>query len=133
CSSDLHICLHLCRLTPMSTRQKRPVRPPGPARRMTPLRTAPQRSACDFDVLGAWALRPLPDLERHPLVFLQRLVTFAADFRVMREKVFTAVIGSNEPVTLFGVEPLDDACCHGCALHLRNSDCSRDARSSRMG
>src|SRR5690606_23295257 len=76
-------------------------------------------SGRDFDVLGAGALGPLPHFERHALVFLQRLVAFAADFRIVREKVFAAIIGRDEAVAFFGVEPFDDACCHERVLHLR--------------
>jgi hypothetical protein len=37
------------------------------------------------------------------------------------EKILAAIIGHDETITLFGVEPLNDAGCHGVSLNLEKA------------
>src|SRR4051794_5105015 len=66
------------------------------------------------DVLRLRALGALRDVERHLLVFLQRLEAAALDRREVREEVLAAVVGRDEAEALGIVEPLDGTCAHVC-------------------
>jgi hypothetical protein len=60
------------------------------------------------DIRGLLTLRSLLDIKCHTLLFLQRLETFALNFREVREQVFAAaVIRRDESKTLRIVKPLD--------------------------
>jgi hypothetical protein len=60
-----------------------------------------------LDVSCLLALRARLHFKRNLLVFLQRLEAFRADFREMREQIFTAAVGSDEAEALCVIEPLD--------------------------
>ena|SRR6476660_6976554 len=64
------------------------------------------------DVRRLQALRALLGFEADLLVLSERLETFRADFREMREKVVAAVVGRDEAEALAVVEPLDDTGIH---------------------
>lgn len=51
-------------------------------------------------------------LELHPLTLGQRSVPSHLDLGLMDEHIWSSVVGHDEPVPLFGVEPLDDTSSH---------------------
>jgi hypothetical protein len=65
-----------------------------------------------LDVSCLLALRARLHFKRNLLVFLQRLEAFRADFREMREQIFTAAVGSDEAEALCVIEPLDGTGFH---------------------
>ena len=58
------------------------------------------------------ALGTFDDLKRHPLTFLEALEPLHFNGGKMREKLFTALVGRNEPKALDVVKPLDNSLCH---------------------
>ena len=72
--------------------------------------TACLLQALDVRCLGA--LRPLGDLEAHPLVLLEAPVSTRRDGREVREHVRATVIRSDEAKTFFRVEPLNGTLRH---------------------
>ena len=65
-----------------------------------------------LDVGRLRAFLALSDVEADALVLIEGAETLALDRRVMDKKIRTALIGGDEPETLFGVEPLDGALSH---------------------
>src|ERR1700761_846543 len=65
-----------------------------------------------LDVSCLLALRARLHFKRDLLVFLQRLEAVDADFREMREQIFTAAVRSDEAKALSVVEPLDGTGFH---------------------
>jgi hypothetical protein len=59
-----------------------------------------------LDIRCLLALRPMLDLEGHPLAFLQRFEAFFLNFREVRKEVLPAVVRRDEPEALCIVEPL---------------------------
>src|SRR5580700_6008785 len=66
-------------------------------------------------------------LELHPLTLFERSVPSHLDLRVMDEQIWRSIVGDDEPVTLFGVEPLDDTGSHDA--HLSDSRKRRQPES----
>ena len=64
----------------------------------------------DFRCLGT--LLPLRRLVLDLLPLIQRAIPGALDTRVVHEQIPAAIVGSNEPISLLGVEPLHCTCCH---------------------
>ncbi|CAM2158346.1 conserved hypothetical protein [Paraburkholderia tropica] len=65
-----------------------------------------------LDVRSLLALRANLDVERHTLVFLQRLEAVCADFREVCEQVVAAGVGRDEAKTLCIIEPFDNTGFH---------------------
>ena len=71
-----------------------------------------QRGLKRLDVRRLLALWACLDLEGDALAFLQRLETFGADLRKVREQVFATRIRCDEAKALSNVEPFDDTSFH---------------------
>src|SRR4051794_7858563 len=70
-----------------------------------------------LDLLYVDGLRPLVAvlfLIGHLAGLLQRLEAVAVDAGVMHEQIAAAVVGRDESIALFVVEPLDGPGCHSC-------------------
>lgn len=66
-----------------------------------------------MDVVRLHALGALHDLELHTLILVQRPETREVDGLVVDEDILTlAVVDSDEPETLIGVEPFDGPQSH---------------------
>src|SRR5882672_1268938 len=78
------------------------------------------RSLCVLYVRRLLALGTLRDVERNFLAFLEGLEALHLDRREVREEVFAAVVGRDEPVTLRVIEPLHSSGCHSIACLLLN-------------
>src|SRR5574338_1718855 len=63
---------------------------------------------------------PLRHVEGDLLAFLEGLEALHLDRGEMREEVFAAVVGRDEPVTLRVIEPLHSSGCHAIACLLLN-------------
>ena len=75
-------------------------------------RGAAQCNLQRLDVRRLLALRASLDFEGNALAFLERLETFSADLRKVREQVFATRIRCNEAKALSIVEPFDDTSFH---------------------
>src|SRR3954469_7944878 len=72
-------------------------------------------SGDDADQVGLRSLLALGDLELDALVLLEAAIAVRLDRAVVHEDV-RAVVGLDEAVALFAVEPLDDALRHDALL-----------------
>src|SRR5688500_18007020 len=73
-----------------------------------------------LDVGRLLALGALRHIEGDLLAFLEGLEALHLDRGEMREEVFAAVVGCNEPVPLRVIEPLHSSGCHSIAYLLLN-------------
>jgi len=64
------------------------------------------------DVSGLFPFRAGDHVERHTLIFLQRLEARTLNCGEVGKEIFTATIGRNETITLGVIEPLHYTCCH---------------------
>jgi len=65
-----------------------------------------------LNIGGLLAFGALSYFEGNFLSFLEGFESPHLDRREVREKIFTAVIGRNEAITLCIVEPFHSTCCH---------------------
>src|SRR5579863_4904573 len=80
----------------------------------------PAASSDRADVLGLRALRTLGDVVLDPLAVLEAAVAGGLDGGLVDEDIRRAIVGGDEPITAFGVEPLHCSLSH-CALLPRRS------------
>lgn len=81
-------------------------------------------SGC-LDVRGLLALRTLGDFKRHFLAFFKCLEAIHLDRGEVREKIFAAIVRSDEPVAFRVIEPFHSTSCHSACLD-RKADGLRD-------
>src|SRR5450631_1456761 len=77
-------------------------------------------SLCVLYVRRLLAFGALRDVEGNLLAFLEGLEALHLDGREVREEVFAAVVGRDEPVTLRVIEPLHSSGCHSITCLLLN-------------
>src|SRR5206468_6990050 len=97
----------------------RPTKSPRGAKPRGPLKTAPLDLSC-LDVGRLLAFRALRHIEGNLLAFLEGLEALHLDRREVREEVFAAVVGRDEPVSLRVIEPLHSSGCHAITCLLSN-------------
>ena len=77
------------------------------------------------------AFRALRDFKLNFLTFFQGLETIHLDCRKMCEKVFAAIVRSNEAETFGIIEPLNCTCCHKSVFQVLLNHTSRQSKKPR--